>query len=86
MTKFQNKTAMMEETFNPFETVDNSKMLRSNLEEIDNRDIRVKFKATEDPIHYVFDSFDNTPLKVLAQDFVKESFCDIISFVTNICK
>ena len=74
----------MEETYNPFKVVDNSEILKSNLNEIDSRDIRCKFKATEDPIKYVFDSFDNTSLKTLAKDFVKESFTDIISFVTNI--
>lgn len=83
MTKFQNRTSLVEE-FNPFEVKDNSEALRLNLNEIDNRDIRTKFKAAEDPIHYVFDSFDNTSLKTLARDFVKEGFSDIISFVTNI--
>ena len=74
----------MEETFNPFEVVDNSEKLRSNLNEIDNRNIRCRFKATEDPIQYVFDSFDNTSLKTLAKDFVRESFSDVVSFITNI--
>ncbi|MBQ8634717.1 hypothetical protein IJ425_01010 [bacterium] len=84
MAKFQNRTLLMEESFNPFETVDNSEILRTNLDEIDNRNIRCRFKSTEDPIKYVFDSFDNTSLKVLARDFVKEGFSDIVSFVTNI--
>ena len=86
MAKFQGRTALFEEALNPFEVMDNSEILRSNLEEIDNRDIRCKFKATEDPIQYVFDSFDRTPLKTLAKDFVRESITDLVSFVTKICK
>ena len=43
-------------------------------------------EVLEDPIQYVFDSFDNTSLKTLAKDFVKESFTDIVSFITNIIK
>lgn len=74
----------MEETFNPFKSVDNSEVLKSNLNEIDSRSIRSTFKATQDPIQYVFDSFNNTSLKTLAKDFVKESFEDIVSFVSNI--
>ncbi len=84
MARFQKRTNLMEETFNPFEVVDNSEKLRSNLNEIDNRNIRCRFKATEDPIQYVFDSFDNTSLKTLAKDFVRESFSDVVSFITNI--
>ena len=84
MARFQKRTNLMEETFNPFEVVDNSEKLRSNLNEIDNRNIRCRFKDTEDPIQYVFDSFDNTSLKTLAKDFVRESFSDVVSFITNI--
>ena len=83
MARFQKRSALMEETFNPFKPVDNSELLKSNLNEIDSRSIRSTFKATEDPIQYVFDSFDNTSLKTLAKDFVKEGFSDIISFVSN---
>ena len=84
MARFQKRANLMEETFNPFEVVDNSEQLRSNLNAIDNRSIRCRFKATEDPIQYVFDSFDNTSLKTLAKDFVRESFSDVVSFITNI--
>ena len=86
MAKFQGRAALFEETLNPFEVIDNTETLRSNLEDIDNRDIRCKFKATEDPIQYVFDSFNNTPLKTLAKDFVREGISDLVSFVTRICK
>ena len=84
MTRFQKKGNLMEETFNPFNPVDNSEILKSNLNEIDARSIRSRFKATQDPIQYVFESFDNTSLKTLARDFVKESFNDLVSFITDI--
>lgn len=84
MARFQKRVNLMEETFNPFKSVDNSEVLKSNLNEIDSRSIRSTFKATQDPIQYVFDSFNNTSLKTLAKDFVKESFEDIVSFVSNI--
>lgn len=86
MARFQNKTNLMEETFNPFNPVDNTDVLRSNLNEIDSKNIRSRFKATQDPIQYVFESFDNTSLKTLAKDFVKEGFDDLISFVTDIIR
>ena len=76
----------MEETFNPFETVDNSEALRANLDRIDNRNIRCKFKGTKDPINLAFESIENAPLKTLARDFVKESFMDMVSFISKICK
>ena len=84
MTRFQKRANLMEETFNPFKPVDNSEVLKSNLNEIDSRSIRSTFKATQDPIQYVFDSFDNTSLKTLAKDFVKEGFDDMVSFITRI--
>ena len=84
MARFQKRVNLLEETFNPFNPIDNSEALKSNLNEIDSRSIRSTFKSTQDPIQYVFDSFDNTSLKTLAKDFVKEGFNDIISFVSNI--
>ena len=83
MARFQKRVNLMEETYNPFNPVDNSELLKSNLNEIDSKSIRSRFKATDDPIKYVFDSFDNTSLKTLARDFVKEGFSDIVSFITN---
>ncbi|MBR3604692.1 MAG: hypothetical protein IKL52_01535 [Candidatus Gastranaerophilales bacterium] len=86
MAQFSSRTTFFEEQLNPFEAVDNTETLRNSLNEIDNRDIRCKFKATEDPIQYVFESFTNTPLKTLAKDFVKEGITDLVSFVAKICK
>lgn len=76
----------LEETFNPFEAKLDAASLRSSLDEIDNRDIRTKFKNTQDPINLAFQTIENTSLKTLAKDFVKESFYDFISCVKDICR
>ena len=71
---------------NPFETIDNSKQLMNNLAIIDSRDLRTKFKATEDPITIAFATFEDAPLKTLAKDFIKEGLIDFISLVKEIVK
>lgn len=74
-----------EETFNPFEPKDNTAKLMASLDKIDQRNIRTRFKNAQDPINLAFNTIENTPLKNLAQDFIKESFFDIISFITEGC-
>jgi len=83
-----NRTEFLESrtTFNPFEVNCDTITLMYNLDVIDSRSIRTKFKNTQDPINLAFRSLDNAPLKSLAKDFVKESFKDIVSFVSKICK
>lgn len=83
MTKLQTNP---QETFNPFEIRSNSTALMENLDKIDKRNIRERFKNADDPITLAFETIENVPLKTLARDFVRESFCDIVSFVTDICK
>ncbi len=78
--------ASQETAINPFETRNNSEALMKSLASIDNRDIRCKFKNTQDPITLAFDTINETSLKTLAKDFVKESFYDFISFVGDMCK
>ena len=73
-------------TVNPFEVNVNSEALMKNLASIDSHDIRCKFKNTQDPITLAFQTIEDTSLKTLAKDFVKESFYDFISFVGDICK
>ncbi len=77
---------LLEDSFNPFEVSFSKEQLMDNLNEIDERNIRTKFKNAQDPINLAFDAIEKTSLKTLARDFVKESFCDIVSFVTDICK
>lgn len=80
------RPTISEETINPFEVKDNSQELLQKLASIDEKDIRCKFKNTNDPITLAFDTISQTSLKTLAKDFVKESFYDFISFVGDICK
>ncbi len=86
MTRTRSYQNVFEEEFNPFEVKDNTQALRRNLERIDNRDIRSKFKCAQDPINIAFRRIEDISLKTLAVDFVKESFFDFVSFVSNVCK
>ena len=86
MARFNQTTSTKYAEFNPFTPQDNSAALMESLNEIDSSSIRCKFKNTTDPINLAFETIDNTPLKTLAGDFVRESFSDIVSFVSNICK
>ena len=74
------------EMINPFETRNNTEALMKSLASIDQRDIRCKFKNTQDPITLAFETIGEASLKTLAKDFVKESFYDFISFVKDVCK
>ena len=75
-----------EETTNPFEIQNNSAELKSCLDEIDSRSIRLRFKNSKDPISLAFETIESTSIKALAKDFVRESLTDFISFVSKICK
>ena len=86
MIKAKAKPTISEETVNPFVVKDNTEELMKKLASIDKKDIRCKFKNTSDPITLAFDTINETPLKTLARDFVKESFYDFVSFVGDICK
>ncbi len=73
-------------SFNPFTATFDKEALMNNLNQIDSRDLRTRFKNTQDPITLAFKTFDNVPVKTLAKDFIKESFFDLVSFVTELCK
>ena len=73
-------------SFNPFTAIFDKEALMQNLNQIDSRDLRTRFKNTQDPIVLAFKTFDNVPIKTLAKDFIKESFFDLVSFVTELCK
>ena len=75
-----------ETTVNPFEVQRNLAELKSNLDAIDSRSIRFKFKNSVDPINLAFDSIESTSVQSLAKDFVRETISDFISFVSKICK
>lgn len=49
-----------------------------------NKDKRMRFNNAQDPIYYVFDCIENRPLKVLAKEFVKDSFFEAVNFVSKV--
>ncbi len=85
MSKMQ-KIDLLDETFNPFNSPISQEELMENLEDLDKGNIRAKFKNTQDPINLAFEAIEKTSLKTLAKDFVKESFYDFVSFITDVCK
>ena len=75
-----------DDIINPFEVHDNFELLRNSLDEIDKRNIRSRYKTTEDPINLAFESIDQTSLSTLTKDFIREGVIDFISFISRICK
>ncbi|MBS5803083.1 MAG: hypothetical protein KIC80_08760 [Brachyspira sp.] len=51
---------------------------------LDRRDKRMRFNNAKDPIYYVFDCIENRPVSTLAKEFVRDSFKDIINFVSTV--
>ena len=80
------KQTAEETTINPFSMQTDTEALMKNLSSIDSKDLRCKFKNTQDPIMLAFDTINETSLKTLAKDFVKETFYDFIACVKDIVK
>ncbi len=51
---------------------------------LDKRDKRMRFNNSKDPIYYVFECVENRPITTLAKEFVKDSFKDIVNFVSTV--
>lgn len=51
---------------------------------LESRDKRMRFNNSQDPIYYVFDCIENRPIKVLAKEFVKDSFFEAVNFVSKV--
>lgn len=51
---------------------------------LENRDKRMRFNNSQDPIYYVFDCIENRPLSTLAKEYVKDSVFEVITFVSKI--
>jgi hypothetical protein len=51
---------------------------------LENKDRRMRFNNSQDPIYYVFDCIENRPIKTLAKEFVKDSFFEAVNFVSKI--
>ncbi len=75
MAKFGSLTSKQNKVFNT-----------ENIAYIHKRDRQMRFNNSQDPIHYVFDVLENRPIKVLAKEFVKDSFFEVANFVTNIVR
>ncbi len=51
---------------------------------LENKDRRMRFNNSQDPIYYVFDCIDNRPVSTLAKEFVKDSFFEVVNFVSKV--
>ncbi|MCM1010148.1 MAG: hypothetical protein NC390_04635 [Fusobacterium sp.] len=49
---------------------------------LERKDRRMRFNNSKDPIYYVFDCIENRPIPTLAKEFVKDSFRDVVNFVS----
>lgn len=69
--------------------VDIKTVTSENLEDytfIGQKDRRMRFNNSKDPIFYVFDCIENRPVQTLAKEFVKDSFFEIANFVTKVVR
>ena len=60
-----------------------------NLEDYEyltQKDRRLRFNNSKDPIYYVFDVIENRPIKTLAKEFVKDSFFEVANFVSQVVR
>lgn len=60
-----------------------------NLEDYEyltQKDRRMRFNNSKDPIYYVFDVIENRPIKTLAKEFVKDSFFEVSNFVSQVVR
>ena len=48
------------------------------------KDRRMRFNTAKDPIYYVFDCLEDRPVSTLAKEFVRDSFKDIVHFVSRV--
>ena len=51
---------------------------------LENKDRRMRFNNSKDPIYYVFDCIENRPVSTLAKEFVKDSFFGVVNFVSKV--
>lgn len=71
----------------PFGTMTRRVSKRKSIEDfkyLENKDRRMRFNNSQDPIYFVFDCIENRPVSVLAKEFVKDSFFEACNFVSKI--
>jgi len=56
---------------------------REEMDLLDKKDIRMRFKNSKDPVYVAFDYLDRQPLRKLAIDFVRDSIAEVIIFVSK---
>lgn len=49
-------------------------------------DSRMRFNNSKDPIYFAFEYLEKRSVVKLAQDFVEESFLEIVNFVSKVVK
>ncbi len=59
------------------------KNLKGEMDLLDKKDIRMRFRNSKDPVYIAFEYLDRQPLKKLAIDFVKDSIAEVIVFVSK---
>ena len=50
---------------------------------LEHNDRRMRFNNAKDPIYYVFDCIEKRPIKVLAQEFVRDAVRDTFNFISS---
>ena len=50
------------------------------------KDKRMRFNTSKDPIYYVFDVIESRPISTLAKEFVKDSFFEAVNFVSQVVR
>jgi len=77
-------TATAQKPFGMMTRRANKKQSVENFNYLKNKDRRMRFNSSQDPIYFVFDCIENRPITTLAKEFVKDSFFDTVNFVSKI--
>lgn len=70
-------------------TAKNKQNKEFNIEDynfLTQKDRRMRFNTSKDPIYYVFDVIENRPIPTLAKEFVRDSFKDLASCITRVVR
>lgn len=51
-----------------------------------NKDLRMRFNNSQDPIYYAFEILENKSVPQLMGDFVKDSFFEITTFISKVVR
>jgi len=53
---------------------------------LDKLDRQMRFNNAQDPIYFLFETVENRPLKKIAKDFVRDSFFEVVHFVSKVVR